>query len=114
MTSNQIRGEIGSRLREAREYLGLSQEEAAKATHLSRSAISLIESGQRKLDSVELMDLAKLYQRPIAYFTNADFSIELDPQAAVFARNYSDLSDNDKKELRQFSKFLAMRSSKEA
>jgi len=113
MTSNQTRGEIGGRLREAREYLGLSQEEAANATHLSRSAISLIENGQRKLDSVELMDLAKLYQRPIAYFTKEDFSIELDPQAAVFARNFSELSDNDKEELQQFAKFLAMRSSTE-
>lgn len=109
MTS-ETRAVLGSRLREAREYLGISQEEAAQAADIPRTAISLIESGQRKLDSMELMALAKLYQRPIAYFTDDDFSINLDPDAAVFARSYSELSDNDKEELKQFAEFLAMRS----
>lgn len=67
---------IGRRLKEAREYLNLSQEEAASFAKISRSAISLIENGQRKLDSVELMNLAKLYQKPIAYFTEENFSVE--------------------------------------
>ncbi|MEW8217485.1 MAG: helix-turn-helix transcriptional regulator [Candidatus Thiodiazotropha taylori] len=110
--TNDPRLKIGSRLKEAREYLGLSQEEAAVVAKVSRSAISLIESGQRKLDSVELMALAKLYRRPMAYFTNDDFSVELDPEAAVFARSFSELSDDDKKELAQFAEFLAARSNK--
>src|SRR3954464_8796684 len=60
---------LGSRLREAREYLELSQDEVAKALHLSRSAMSLIEAGQRKVEAIELKKLAEIYQRPIGYFT---------------------------------------------
>lgn len=108
--SNVSRLIIGSRLKEAREYLGISQEEAALSAEVSRSAISLIESGQRKLDSVELMALAKLYQRPMAYFTEDDYSVDIDPKAAVFARSFSDLSENDQNELKQFAEFLAARS----
>ena len=101
---------IGRRLKDAREYLNLSQEEAASFAKISRSAISLIENGQRKLDSVELMNLAKLYQKPIAYFTEENFSVEPNPMAAVLARSLSTLSENDQKELQQFAEFLVMRS----
>lgn len=110
--SDKAREKIGMRLRQAREYLGLSQEEASEVSKISRSAISLIETGKRKLDSVELMQLAKLYQRPMAYFTDDDFSVELDPEAAVFARSFSDLSKSDKQQLAQFAEYLAMRPKK--
>jgi transcriptional regulator with XRE-family HTH domain len=55
------------RLREAREYLGLSQEYVAQQTGISRPAISEIEAGRRKVDSLELKRLSKLYGRPIEY-----------------------------------------------
>jgi len=108
--SEDARLNIGLRLRQAREYLGISQGEASEASNISRSAISLIETGKRKLDTVELMELAKLYQRPMAYFTDDDFSVELDPDAAVFARSFSDLSESDKEELTRFAEYLAMKS----
>lgn len=104
------RSKIGSRLKQAREYLSLSQEEASEVSNISRSAISLIETGKRKLDTVELMELSKLYQRPMAYFTDDNFSVELDPDAAVFARSFSDLSESDREELSRFAEYLAMRS----
>src|SRR5437870_10558566 len=63
------RKSLGVRLRDAREYLGLSQDEVAKAVGLARPAISLIESGQRKVDALELKRFADLYQRPVADFT---------------------------------------------
>lgn len=110
--NDMARSKIGLRLKKAREYLGISQEEASESSNISRSAISLIETGKRKLDTVELMELSKLYQRPMAYFTDDDFSIELDPEAAVFARSFSDLTKTDKEELTRFAEFLAMRSKK--
>ncbi len=110
--NDEARKNIGLRLKQAREYLGISQEEASESSNISRSAISLIETGKRKLDTVELMALAKLYQRPMAYFTDNDFSIELDSEAAVFARSFLELSKNDKEELTRFAEFLAMRSKK--
>ena len=49
---------MGNRLREAREYLGFSQEEVATYMGVSRSALSNIETGQRRIDVVEFMALA--------------------------------------------------------
>jgi len=46
----------------------------------------------------------------MAYFTDDGFDVQPDPNAAVFARKYSDLSANDQKELEQFAEFLLLRS----
>ena len=110
MTTDK-RIKIGTKLKEAREYLDISQEKAAKEIKIHRSALSLIESGQRKLDAIELMALAKLYLRPVAFFTDQNFSIKPNPNAAVFARNIEKLSDNDRQELENFAEFLSMKSS---
>jgi transcriptional regulator with XRE-family HTH domain len=111
--SKETRLIIGTKLKEAREYLDISQEDAANRIGINRPALSLIENGQRKLDTVELMALAKLYQRPVAYFTDQNFSVEPNPNAAVFARNIEKLSDNDRKELENFAAFLSMKSAGE-
>ncbi|CAI3805416.1 helix-turn-helix domain-containing protein [Rheinheimera sp. MM224] len=111
--STETRLVIGAKLKEAREYLDISQEVVAKHIGINRTALSLIENGQRKLDTVELMALAKLYQRPIAYFTAENFSVEPNPNAAVFARKIEQLSDNDRKELEKFAEFLSMKSAGE-
>ena len=58
---DEARKTLGERLREAREYLGFSQEEVATYLQVSRSALSNIESGQRKVDALELKKLASLY-----------------------------------------------------
>ena len=63
---------MGERLRQAREYLGFSQEEVAKYLGISRSALSNIETGQRKVDALELKKLASLYKRPVTHFTGED------------------------------------------
>lgn len=61
-------GALGRRLAAARENAGLSQEQAASAVGLPRSALSLIESGARALSTLELAGLAKLYNRAIGHF----------------------------------------------
>ena len=48
------RTEFGRRLKEAREYLELSQDEVARELGIPRTAISLMESGQRKVEALEL------------------------------------------------------------
>ena len=48
---NVDRQKLGARLREAREYLGLSQDDVAKYLNIPRTALSHIESGQRGVDS---------------------------------------------------------------
>ena len=63
--------QIGDRLRQAREYLELKQEEAAEAIGLSRSALSMVENGRRKVDAVELARFAKVYSQSIEALTGA-------------------------------------------
>lgn len=104
---------IGTKLKNAREYLDISQDRAAEEIGVERSELLLIENGQRRLEAVEIMALAKLYRRPIAYFTDQNFSVIPNPNASVFARNIEKLSENDRKELEKFAEFLSMKSSGE-
>lgn len=57
-----------SRLARARKSLGLSQKDVAEALNHTQSYISKLESGQRKVDVVELNEIAKLYKRNINFF----------------------------------------------
>lgn len=53
--------EILERLKEARSKAGLKQTDVAKALKKPQSYISKIEAGERRLDPIELKQLAKLY-----------------------------------------------------
>jgi transcriptional regulator with XRE-family HTH domain len=59
---------LAHRLKEVREYLGLSQEYVSQQTKIPRPAISEAEAGRRRVESLELKRLAKLYGRPLNYF----------------------------------------------
>lgn len=59
---------IGERLREARKNVQLSQEAAASAIGLDRTALVKIEKGTRTVTGVELQQLAQLYRRDPAEF----------------------------------------------
>ena len=56
------------RLRKAREESGLTQVEVAKKLKRPQSHISNIESGQQRVDIVELQTFAKIYGKDITYF----------------------------------------------
>ena len=55
-------------LRKAREEAGLDQKEIAKLLGRTQSYISKIESGQIRIDVVQLKELAKIYKKNINYF----------------------------------------------
>lgn len=57
-----------ARLVRARELAALTQRDAAKRLGMPQSRLSRIESGERRLDVIELMELAKLYRRRLTYF----------------------------------------------
>lgn len=59
---------LGRKLAAARINAGLSQEQAAKSIGVSRSALSLIETGDRATSTLEVVGLASLYRRPVVYF----------------------------------------------
>jgi transcriptional regulator with XRE-family HTH domain len=56
------------RLKQARVEAGLTQVDVAKAITRPQSFVSKIESGERRVDVVELSELAKIYSRPLDFF----------------------------------------------
>jgi len=56
------------RLRKAREEAGLTQVQVAKKLKRPQSHISNVESGQQRVDVVELQTFAKIYNKNINYF----------------------------------------------
>ena len=56
------------RLRKAREEAGLTQVEVAKKLKRPQSHISNVESGQQRVDVVELQVFSKMYGKDITYF----------------------------------------------
>ena len=56
------------RLRKARKEKGLDQKDVAKILKVSQSYVSKIESGQRRIDIVQLKAFAKIYGKKIDYF----------------------------------------------
>jgi transcriptional regulator with XRE-family HTH domain len=59
---------IVKQLKRARKEANLSQGEVAKLLHKTQSYISKIESGQRKVDVIQLKEFAKIYKKDINYF----------------------------------------------
>jgi transcriptional regulator with XRE-family HTH domain len=104
---------LGERLREAREYLGFSQDQVATFLGVSRSALSLMETGQRKVDALELKKLAELYKRPVGFFTGEDTEeVSFGADVKHLARKVSQLSPDDREELGRFADFLRARKQK--
>ena len=58
------------RLRKAREEAGLTQVEVAKKLKRPQSHISNVESGQQRVDVVELQIFAKIYKKELVWFIN--------------------------------------------
>lgn len=56
------------KLKQARVEAGLKQEDVAKHMNLPISAISVMESGVRKIDVFELLKLADYYNKPVEWF----------------------------------------------
>lgn len=97
--------DLAKRLREAREYVGLSQEEVAFALSVSRPAISNIEAGTRKVEAIELDKLSELYSRTVKYFLTGE-SQPTESRVAFLARATQGLSESDLDELERFAAFL--------
>lgn len=106
MTPDDRRQQVAARLREAREYLGLSQDDVATALGLSRPAVTNIESGSRKVEAVELDQLARLYGRPVSYFFDGEDSRVQEEKVEFLARKLSGLSKKDLLEVERFAEFL--------
>ena len=59
---------IVEKLIKARREVGIDQVDVAKKLGRSQSYLSKIESGQRKIDVIQLKKIAKIYNKEINYF----------------------------------------------
>ena len=98
---------MGARLRQAREYLGLSQEAVAEALGVPRASVSAMESGRRKVSSLELRDLARIYKRPLDWFYASGVEpIAEDETVSALFRATKNLTQEDKEQVLRFAEFL--------
>jgi transcriptional regulator with XRE-family HTH domain len=99
---------MGARLREAREFLGLSQEIVAESLNVPRASVSAMESGRRKVSSLELRDLSRLYKRPLEFFLNDEDSHQLveDETVKALFRATRNLTQDDREQVLRFAEFL--------
>lgn len=92
--SNSING----RLKEARKKLGLSQEYVSSVLGVHRTTITAIESGTRKVTTDELASFSNLYGVPVDVLMGSSENAE-EVEVKMFARAFSALSEQDKKEI---------------
>lgn len=106
--------ELALRLREAREFTNLSQQFVSEQTGIPRSAISDIERGSRRVESLELKRLAELYRMPVGYLLGdpAPAEAELagapvtDPTVEALARTAAEMGEKERGEVLRFALFL--------
>ena len=56
------------RLKAARKEAGLTQVQTAEKLNKTQSYISKCENGELRIDVIQLLEFAKLYEKPITYF----------------------------------------------
>jgi transcriptional regulator with XRE-family HTH domain len=101
--NDKARKKLAERLREARERKGLSQEEVAQSLGIPRPAVSQIENAHRRVEALELAQLAKLYGQPLSFFADeptdhAGFE--------MLRRTAAALSEKDREEVLRFAELL--------
>jgi Zn-dependent peptidase ImmA (M78 family)/DNA-binding XRE family transcriptional regulator len=104
--------ELGRRIRVAREEASLSQDVVAQHLDMPRSAVSLIESGKRKMDSLELERFSRLVGKSILFFfdevsgaVEASNFEEDDPTQVLFSANQAVDISPDKEQIERFRQF---------
>lgn len=106
--------QLARRLREAREFMNLSQQFVSEQTGIPRSAVSDIERGSRRVESLELKRLAELYRMPVGYLLGdaAPAESELasgpvaDPTVEALARTAAEMGEKEREEVLRFALFL--------
>src|SRR5207244_12570152 len=104
MDGDSDRQVLAERLRTTREYLDFSQQDAADRSGMTRAALSAIETGRRKVESIELAALAKTYKCPVGFFIGEE--PEDDETVVLLGRTARDLTARDRQEVLRFARFL--------
>lgn len=81
MDDTSVYKEIGERIRQARDAVGLTMEELGARIGYTKSAISKWESGARPISIEALKHIAEVLNRPISYFVRTDIEgLHVDPK----------------------------------
>jgi len=102
---NEEQVRIGARLKEAREFVGLLQEDVASALGIPRASVSALESGKRRVTGLEVRRLARIYRKPVGWLLGEE-DIELTDAEPLF-RAAESLSARDRDQVLRFAEFLA-------
>jgi Zn-dependent peptidase ImmA (M78 family)/transcriptional regulator with XRE-family HTH domain len=104
--------ELGRRIRLAREEASLSQDAVAEHLRLPRSAVSLIESGKRKVDSLELQKFSHLVGKSVLFFLDEESAAlqtretdSDDPTQILFSANQVVDISPDRDQIERFRQF---------
>lgn len=97
-----IREQLGKKIRDAREEKGLTQKELGKAVGYSPMGISHFEKGIRELKVSDLQKIAGVLNKNLSYFL---------PSQTFFRAEASD-DPATKKSLNDFDKFIEQQKSK--
>ena len=101
--------ELGSRLQGIRTDQGLSQTELAVRVRTSQSTISQIEAGDRNPSYRMLVKLASALGVTVGYVLGEDPVGDLDPAEEAHFRQYRGLTDDARRQLSEFARFLRQR-----
>lgn len=105
MSTEKLRQGLAIRLKESRRHSGLSQDEAGAAIGLPRLAVTLIESGSRKVEAVELAKFSNLYGKDVEWLL-FDIIKKNREKVAALEDLTRGLSEDDLEHLERFVNFL--------
>lgn len=96
---------IGQRLRDARELLGLKQEDTASVLGIPRTSVTSMEMGKRNVTATELVKLSTLYRRSVEWILGQEPDATV--EGAALLRTTKNLSERDQQQVLRFAQFLA-------
>ncbi|MEX0661475.1 MAG: helix-turn-helix transcriptional regulator [Balneolaceae bacterium] len=89
---------IASRLKDARESSGLSQNQVANLLNLKRPAISEIEAGRRKVSAEELINFSEIYKVDLSWLACNESNVKsegVENKLQIAARELSNIKGED-------------------
>lgn len=97
------REELASRIAEARERAGVSQVEVAERLKVPRSAVSKMENGEQRIESLVLAVMARLYGVPVtSLLADGDEAVREGLPAEALLRSAGGVASEDRKVLDEF------------
>lgn len=97
---------LGEKLKVLRDNLGFSQDYVAKELGINRQAIIGIESGVRKIDSFELLELSNIYGISIKDLFESEQPVPNLQNAVLCLRNRESITEDGKKAILDFQKII--------